>query len=103
MILYYVEKVIQPSIGTLCTSIIGGGIFLPPTTIKSLCDCSPSSSVPGRRGVELLSSPEALALLALYFLPGGAGALLLLTVPSDASDAWPPEVADEAERGRVWP
>jgi len=99
--LYYVENVIHPSIGTLCTSMMGGGILLPPTSTKSLCDPSLSSSVPGSRGVELLSSPEALALLALYFFFGGAGALRRLTVPSEASEACPPEVADEAERGRV--
>ena len=51
----------------------------------------------------LLSSPEGLALLVLYFFFGGAGALRRRMVPSDASDACPAEVADrdEAERGRL--
>lgn len=80
---------------------MGGGIRFPPTSTKSLCDPSLSSSVPGSRGVLLRSSPDAPALLALYFLLGGAGALRRRTVPSEASDACPAEVADDADRGRV--
>ena len=49
----------------------------------------------------LLSSPDVLALFVLIFFLGGAGAFLLrlVVVVSDASE-YPPDVADEVERGR---